>query len=91
MMNMFYLPLGDRVFDARFTVLQIATLQLAHYITLGVFLLLTDLIFGVPPTVEQFFSYKAMSIYSRIGMATITAFTLNALAGYVYTKFNAYC
>lgn len=79
--KMFFIPLGDRVFDVRMIIFQIITLQLAHYITLGLFILIMDGIFGIVPTIEQFFSYKAMSIFSRIGWATIVAFLLNALTG----------
>jgi hypothetical protein len=76
-----YIPLGDRVFDFRMIIFQIITLQFAHYITLGLYLLFLDLIMGITPTVEQFFSYKAISIFSRLGWATMISFILNALTG----------
>ncbi|KAL0484803.1 sys [Acrasis kona] len=78
---MFFIPLGDRVFDTRMILFQIVTLQLAHYITLGILIMGVDFVLGVKPTVEQFFSYKAVNVSNRIGIATMISFFLNALSG----------
>jgi hypothetical protein len=80
---MFFVPLGHRKDDIRLTVTQIIMMQSAHYFVLGLLFTIIGTVSGVNPTVEQFFSYKAFNIFSKIGIVSIIAWVLNSFAGYV--------
>lgn len=78
---MFFVPLGQKKDDARLIITQIILMQCAHYFILGLLFVILGLLFGVPPTIEQFFSYKAITIFSKIGLVSSTAWILNAFMG----------
>lgn len=79
--NMFFVPLGQKKDDTRLIITQIIMMQCAHYLTLGIILSLLNLCFSISPTVEQIFSYKAFTIFTKIGRVSLAAWFLNSFIG----------
>jgi hypothetical protein len=78
-----YLTLGSNTFDARLITSQIIIVQLLHYISLGVVIILLDLIFGFQISLDQFFSYKTFTVYASYGHITIAGWLINSIIEYV--------
>ena len=61
---------------------QMATLQCAFYVSLGLWIFALDVIVGYPREVEQLFLYQKLLVGTAEGKLLIAAFFFNALTWY---------
>eukprot|EP01080_Neovahlkampfia_damariscottae_P008358 gene8358-183_t len=89
------IPLGQEVFDPRMIVSQIFLLQTTCYISVGVISFFLDALVGKWVCLDQLFSYRAFSLYSLFGGATMISWILgsfmNALAMYFVIQRSRKC
>jgi len=78
---MFYVSLGGSITDARLIILQIILLQALNYFLLVLLCILFCVPFGFTPTMEQIFSYKAISVFSLFGWINIIIWILDGFIG----------
>ena len=78
---MLQVSLGGSITDAWLIVLQISLIQIVNYFLLILMCVVVDLPFGYVPTLEQVFSYKAISVFSLFGWISIGVWVLNGFVG----------
>ncbi|EFC49665.1 predicted protein [Naegleria gruberi] len=78
---MLQVSLGRSISDAWLIILQILLIQLMNYFLLVLMCVVVDLPFGYVPTLEQIFSYKAISVFSLFGWISIGIWVLDGFVG----------
>ena len=80
---MFQVSLGRSITDAWLIILQIVLIQSINYFLLVLLCVVFCLPFGFVPTLEQLFSYKAISVFSLFGWINIVIWLLDGFIGFV--------
>lgn len=68
------------VWDPFMILCQMATLQCAYYVSLGLWIFFFDVIAGIPRSLDHIFKYEALLTSTHHGKLLVTAFFFNALA-----------
>lgn len=72
------------VWDPLLTISQILTVQSLFYSSLGIFIFITDCLFGQDPSLNHIFNYKDVTIRTWIGLFIIISYLLNAIVAAFY-------
>ncbi|KAL9641587.1 hypothetical protein ABK040_013506 [Willaertia magna] len=78
---MLHISLGDSFIDAKLIILQIVLMQTCNYFLLILLCILFCIPFGFTPTIEQLFSYKAISVFSLFGWINILIWLTDGIIG----------
>lgn len=78
------------IFDPIGVILQIIIFQSSQYFSLGVILVMMNALFGAgvfSSHMDQYFSYRSFSIFTRSGLATILSWLLLPIFGFLFISF----